>query len=92
MPDTPSEPRTFEAALAELEARVARLERGDLDLDDALRVFEEGVALVRACHEKLDAADARIVALTGTAERPESSELRGGADAGPGADGRVNGN
>jgi exodeoxyribonuclease VII small subunit len=76
MSGTESEPRTFETALSELEARVARLERGDLDLEDALRVFEEGVALVRACHEKLDAADARILALTGTAERPEVSELR----------------
>jgi exodeoxyribonuclease VII small subunit len=92
MPETPSEPRTFEAALAELEGRVARLERGDLDLDDALRVFEEGVALVRACHEKLDAADARILSLTGTVERPESSELRGPSDGGGGSDGRVNGN
>lgn len=59
-----SEPRSFETALAELEARVARLERGDLELEEALRLFEEGVALVRVCHERLDAADARIVALT----------------------------
>lgn len=62
------ERRTFEAALGELEARVAKLERGDLALEDALHLFEEGVALVRECHERLDAADARIVALTGTPE------------------------
>ncbi|MFZ5479698.1 MAG: exodeoxyribonuclease VII small subunit [Myxococcota bacterium] len=70
----PTDERSFEAALAELEARVQRLERGEIALDDALRLFEEGVALVRECHEKLDAADARIVALTGTpdavVERP----------------------
>lgn len=59
-----SRPRTFESALAELEARVARLERGDLELEEALKLFEEGVALVRECHERLDAAEARIVALT----------------------------
>lgn len=59
-----ADPRTFEASLTELESRVARLERGDLDLDDALKLFEEGVALVRECHEKLDAAEARIVALS----------------------------
>ena len=59
-----AESKTFEAALAELESRVARLERGDLELEDALRLFEEGVSLVRECHEKLDAADARIVAIT----------------------------
>ncbi len=60
-----AEPRSFEGSLAELESRVARLERGDLDLDDALKLFEEGVSLVRECHEKLDAAEARIVALSG---------------------------
>ena len=61
-----AENRSFEAALGELESRVARLERDNLELEDALRLFEEGVGLVRECHEKLDAADARIVALTGT--------------------------
>ena len=60
--------RSFEAALGELETRVAKLERGDLALEDALRFFEEGVALVRECHERLDAADARIVALTASAD------------------------
>jgi len=60
----PVEPRSFESALGELEARVAKLERGDLALEDALRLFEEGVGLVRECHERLDAADARIIALT----------------------------
>ncbi len=60
--------RSFEAALSELEGRVARLERGDLALEEALRLFEEGVGLVRECHERLDAADARIVALTAAAD------------------------
>lgn len=55
--------RSFEEALTELEGRVAKLERGDLALEDALRLFEEGVTLVRECHERLDAADARIVVL-----------------------------
>ncbi|MDP2317677.1 MAG: exodeoxyribonuclease VII small subunit [Pseudomonadota bacterium] len=63
-----SDPRSFEAALGELEARVAKLERGDLALEEALRLFEEGVGLVRECHERLDAADARIIALTAGAE------------------------
>lgn len=66
--------RSFEAALAELEARVQKLEQGELPLEDALRLFEEGVGLVRECHERLDAADARILALTrgpdGVAETP----------------------
>jgi len=56
--------RSFELALKELEARVQKLEGGELELDQALKFFEEGVALVRECHERLDAADARIVALS----------------------------
>lgn len=75
-PDT--SPRSFESALGELEARVARLERGELDLEDALRLFEEGVGLVRECHERLDAADARIVALSGTPEAVRESDMRVG--------------
>ena len=63
-----SDERSFEGALKELEGRVAKLERGELELEEALKLFEEGVALVRECHEKLDAAEARIVVLTGTAE------------------------
>ena len=54
----------FEEALAGLEERVRRLEGGDVPLDEALRLFEEGVALARRCHGHLDEAEARIVALT----------------------------
>lgn len=68
-------PRTFEESLASLEQRVARLERGDLALEEALRLFEEGVALVRECHERLDAADARIVALTGSQGEIREGEI-----------------
>jgi len=68
-PEKPAEARSFEAALRELEARVQKLESGDLPLDDALRLFEEGVGLVRECHERLDAADARIITLSNQPER-----------------------
>ena len=61
-PDAPA--RGFEAALKELEERVQKLESGELQLEDALKLFEEGVGLVRECHERLDAADARILLLT----------------------------
>jgi exodeoxyribonuclease VII small subunit len=59
-------PRSFEEALAELEERVRRLEAGDLSLEDSLALFEEGISLTRECHEKLDAADQRLVELTRT--------------------------
>ncbi len=59
-----AEPLSFEQALRQLEERVQKLESGDLPLDDALRLFEDGVALVRQCHERLDAADARVIVLS----------------------------
>ena len=54
----------FEEALAELEKRVRALEAGDVPLDDALKLYEEGVALARTCHEQLEAADQRVAKLS----------------------------
>jgi exodeoxyribonuclease VII small subunit len=50
----------FEEALTGLEKIVAQLEGGDLPLDDALKLFEEGVRLSRFCSAKLDEAERRI--------------------------------
>ncbi len=59
-----SGPGAFETALEALEARVRRLEQGDLPLEEALRLYEEGVGLARAAHEQLDAAEKRLAVLT----------------------------
>jgi exodeoxyribonuclease VII small subunit len=56
--------RTFEQALEALEERVRKLEAGELPLEDALEIFEQGIELTRECHEKLDAAEGRIMELT----------------------------
>ncbi len=53
------EPR-FEEALSGLETIVSRLEAGELPLDDALKLFEEGVRLARVCGARLDEAERRI--------------------------------
>jgi exodeoxyribonuclease VII small subunit len=53
-------PPDFERDLAELEALVARLEGGDLPLDEALRTFERGVALTRQCQASLKAAQQKV--------------------------------
>jgi exodeoxyribonuclease VII small subunit len=50
----------FEQALAELETLVARLERGDLPLEEALKTFERGVELTRHCQGSLKAAQQRV--------------------------------
>jgi len=54
-----AEPR-FEDALAKLETLVHRLESGELDLEQALGTFEEGVSLAKLCSVRLDAAELRI--------------------------------
>ncbi|PJB70208.1 MAG: exodeoxyribonuclease VII small subunit [Alphaproteobacteria bacterium CG_4_9_14_3_um_filter_47_13] len=56
----PSEQLTFEAALAELEAIVRSLERGDTALEDSLAAYERGVALKTHCETKLREAQAKI--------------------------------
>jgi exodeoxyribonuclease VII small subunit len=59
-----SEKPGFENALAELESRVRKLEAGEVTLDEALQLFEEGVSLANSCHEQLDAAEDRISSLS----------------------------
>lgn len=59
-----SEKPNFEHALSELETRVRKLEAGEVSLDEALQLFEEGVALANTCHEQLDAAEDRISSLS----------------------------
>ena len=51
---------TFEGALKRLEEIVAHLERNELDLEQSLQMFEEGVKLVRFCTSRLDEAERRI--------------------------------
>ncbi len=51
---------SFEAALKRLEDVLDSLEHGDLPLEEAMRAFEEGVKLVRVCHQKLDEVEKRV--------------------------------
>ena len=60
----------FEDRLTALEAVVERLERGDLTLEESVRLFEEGVHLSEACKLELGKAEGRIQVLV---------ETRGGA-------------
>ena len=65
---------SFEDVLAELERRVKRLEAGEIPLEEALSLYEEGVELARACHERLELAEQRVAQLArgskGIEERP----------------------
>lgn len=50
----------FSKSLARLEEIVAKLEEPDLDLEDGLKLLEEGVGLHKACRKKLTEASAKI--------------------------------
>ena len=50
----------FEEALQKLEAIVAKMEEGDLPLEEALKAFEEGVRLAKFCTGKLDEAERKV--------------------------------
>lgn len=63
MTEETEEQKPFEELIASLEDRVRKLEAGDLPLEQALKLFEEGIELTRDCHERLDAADRRIIDL-----------------------------
>jgi len=65
--DTP----TYESLYARMQAIVARLEAGQLALDEALTLYEEGVAVAAACQRLLDEAELRIQELSpGAGSRP----------------------
>jgi len=51
---------SFEAGLKRLEAVLDSLEHGELSLEEAMGAFEEGVKLVRSCHQKLDEVEKRV--------------------------------
>ena len=52
--------KDFEAAIAELETIVKKLEEGDLALETSLQLYERGVHLSRFCHAQLEEAERRI--------------------------------
>ena len=60
--------KSFEELQRELEDVVAKLERGDVPVDDAIDLFRRGQELYRACAQRLEAAELRIEELTREAE------------------------
>ncbi|WP_019624945.1 exodeoxyribonuclease VII small subunit [Thioalkalivibrio sp. ALJT] len=64
MSDAPADsPAEFEASLEALEALVARMESGELGLEQSLEEFQRGMQLVSRCQKALDEAQKRIEAL-----------------------------
>jgi len=74
-PDSGAQSSSFETALEQLEGTVARLEEGEMPLEEALGLFESGVKLSRQCSKTLEEAERRIeilVADRGLDEDPEA--------------------
>ncbi len=75
----------FEEALARLEAIVNELERGQLPLDDSMRIFEEGMKLSRTCLKMLEDAERKVEILIKDKDgskraRPFELELSSGSE------------
>lgn len=72
------ENKTFESALLELESAVARLEAGDLTLQDSLEIYAQGQQLVAFCAKLLEEARLKVELLSADGElipiRPNISE------------------
>ena len=86
---TPAETPRFETALKQLEDIVAKLEKGELALEDSLALYEQGIGLARLCHAKLEEAEGRIEVLIKDARgepvvdakgRPKTKPLADDAD------------
>ena len=65
MASKPPEGMTFEKALEELEALVARMEDGKLPLEESLAAYQRGAELIKYCETRLADAQARIAILDG---------------------------
>jgi len=50
----------FEESIKKLESIVEQLEKGDLSLEESLKLFEEGVALSATCKKELDTAEGKV--------------------------------
>lgn len=72
-PAEPAAPADFEHSLDELEQLVARMEGGELSLDDSLASFERGIGLYRHCQQALEQAELRVRLLLDP-EHPDSAE------------------
>ena len=55
---------SFEEAMAELEQVVGKLERGDVALEDSIRLYERGAELKKRCETKLKEAEEKVAQIT----------------------------
>lgn len=56
--------KSFEESIGELETIVSSLEKGELELDEALKLFDRGIKLSKSCQDILDKAEQKVTVLT----------------------------
>ena len=62
----------FEKKLSRLEAIVTKMEKGDLSLEDSLKLFEEGIQLSRECNVRLSEAESKVKQLVSIDENGQA--------------------
>ena len=67
-------PSSYEAALEELEQLVARLESGDMPLEQLLSGYQRGAELLKYCRAKLEAIEGQVKVLDAGVMKPWASE------------------
>ena len=74
MPKNSEQESSFEDSYKQLETIVERMERGEQSLEESLKDFEEGVSLMKLCHERLKAAEQKVEMLVKNNEGLFSTE------------------
>ncbi|MEJ6477341.1 MAG: exodeoxyribonuclease VII small subunit [Paracoccaceae bacterium] len=64
MTDQPVKEMSFEDAMRELEGVVGQLERGDVPLEESIKLYERGALLKKRCESKLKEAEEKVAKLT----------------------------
>jgi exodeoxyribonuclease VII small subunit len=81
----PAEAPDFDRALEEIEAIIARIESGEIGLEQSIAEYERGAALLRSCRERLTKAEQKVRTLTAQLQA-DASRNAAGADDAPGRD------
>jgi len=71
-----AEKLSFEENIKKLDEIVKLLERGDLPLDDMIKLFEQGVAISKLCKQTLDEAEQKVNVLLASGDTPEIQEFK----------------
>jgi exodeoxyribonuclease VII small subunit len=77
------QPESYEAALAELDTLVARMEGGSLSLEESLAAYRRGAVLVKFCQQQLEKVEQQVRVLDGETLKPaplNTTSAQGGDD------------